>query len=211
MALFKMRDSWNVWREKVNRAIGNVEEIDADEIVYDNTDSGLTATNAQSAIDEVAGDIGTVGGNLTTLSTAISGSYVLDSIGVIEHDPATETYGEVMKDIGNKFKTLVEADTDDSIYIPFRMFLPGLATVFVALRPSTKNDVSDQYYISGGNGSATLQTIFNGSIKTDNNNGTFGMTINNGSTSSVSYTDKASSASSTTEKSYLEYFKFKKI
>ena len=64
------RDSWEVWRGKVNQAIGNVEEIDADEIVYDNTTSGLTATNVQSAIDEVAGDVDTL---TTTVGDASSG------------------------------------------------------------------------------------------------------------------------------------------
>jgi hypothetical protein len=55
MGLFSMRDSWNVWRRKVNEALGgSVEPIPSEDVVYDNTDSGLAATNVQSAIDEVA-------------------------------------------------------------------------------------------------------------------------------------------------------------
>lgn len=56
MALFSMRDSWNVWRRKVNEALGGlVDPIESADVTYDNTDSGLTATNVQSAIDEVTG------------------------------------------------------------------------------------------------------------------------------------------------------------
>lgn len=238
MALFTMRDSWNVWRRKVNEALGGmVEPVKSEDVTYDGTTSGLSATNVQSAIDEVAGDIGDldgsdiaydntasgltaddvqeaideVAGDVTTIATAITGSYVLDSIGTIEHEPATETYGAAMKDIGNQFKALVEADTTDSIYIPFKLFLAELATTAVALSPATKNNVPDQFYVSGGNSAATLQTIFKGSFKTNNTDGSFGITINNGSTSNVSYTDKSADSASTTDKSYLYYFKFKKI
>ena len=66
MSIFKFRDSWEVWRHKVDKALGTVEEIDADEIVYDNTSSHLTATNAQSAIDELNSNIGGIGERLTT-------------------------------------------------------------------------------------------------------------------------------------------------
>lgn len=48
-----IRDSWDVWRAKVNAAIGTVERIDADEVKYDSTASGLQATDVQTAIDEV--------------------------------------------------------------------------------------------------------------------------------------------------------------
>lgn len=47
------RDSWNVWRRKVNEALGNTEPIPASNISYDNTSTGLSATNVQGAIDKV--------------------------------------------------------------------------------------------------------------------------------------------------------------
>ena len=61
--MLSFRDSWDVWRKKVNAALGNVEEIDADEVVYSNTTSGLTATNVQSAIDEVVSGVGSLDGS----------------------------------------------------------------------------------------------------------------------------------------------------
>lgn len=68
MSLF--RDSWEVWRRKVNEALGGlVEPVKAEDVTYDNTDSGLTATDVQSAIDEVAGAVG----DNTTDITALKG------------------------------------------------------------------------------------------------------------------------------------------
>lgn len=57
MALFTMRDSWNVWRRKVNEAINAGKSIDSKNVVYDGTSSGVSATNVQGAIDEVAGSV----------------------------------------------------------------------------------------------------------------------------------------------------------
>ena len=51
--------------------------IPADKISYDNTDSGLSAENAQEAIDEIAGDVALIT-NLPALpSDAEAGTYVL--------------------------------------------------------------------------------------------------------------------------------------
>ena len=88
MALFTMRDSWNVWRRKVDEALGgSVEPIKSVDVTYDNTDSGLTATNVQSAIDEIANSNSEltekidIVGNLFTTTTK-----VVDSI---THNVAT--------------------------------------------------------------------------------------------------------------------------
>ena len=42
----------------------SVSSIDADDVVYDNTASGLTATDAQAALDEIVGDVNTVQSNI---------------------------------------------------------------------------------------------------------------------------------------------------
>lgn len=53
-----IRDSWDVWRDKVNKALGgSVEDIKASEVTYDGTTSGLSASSVQGAIDEVLGKI----------------------------------------------------------------------------------------------------------------------------------------------------------
>ena len=75
-----IRDSWDVCRRKVNEALSTVERLDADEIHYDKTTSGMSATNVQSAIDEVdAGldgaiiGLGTVSGKVESIETTLAG------------------------------------------------------------------------------------------------------------------------------------------
>ena len=71
MALFKMRDSWNVWRRKVNEALGGIDDpIKSEDVTYNNADSGLTATNVQSAIDEVDSAVDSL---TTTVGDATAG------------------------------------------------------------------------------------------------------------------------------------------
>ena len=55
--------------QAVAGAIGGITHPDAEDIVYDNTSSGLTATNVQDAIDEVKGDIPTALSELSDDST----------------------------------------------------------------------------------------------------------------------------------------------
>ena len=61
MGIIDFRDSWEVWRRKVNEALGGgTEKIPATRISYKNNTSGLTANNVQTAIDEVVGAIDNV-------------------------------------------------------------------------------------------------------------------------------------------------------
>lgn len=79
---------------------GEGEPIPANKISYDNTDSGLSATKVQAAIDELAGDIDTLTttvGNITNLpalpSEATAGTYVLKATKVDD----TVTYAWVLE------------------------------------------------------------------------------------------------------------------
>lgn len=62
MSIFPFRDSWEVWRQKVNEAIGSTEPIPASNITFDNSGTEVTATNVQGAVAEVAGDVASVAG-----------------------------------------------------------------------------------------------------------------------------------------------------
>ena len=62
MSIFPFRDSWEVWRQKVNEALGSIEPIPASNITFDNSGTEVTATTAQGAIAEVAGDVASVAG-----------------------------------------------------------------------------------------------------------------------------------------------------
>ena len=67
----KLTDDVNYWiTDGNNNPLNN--NVMATGVVYDNTDSGLTATNAQDAIDENASEIADVKTNLTAVETAVT-------------------------------------------------------------------------------------------------------------------------------------------
>lgn len=61
-----IRDSWDVWRAKVNAAIGSIDSIDASDVDFDKTGTSLDSTNVEDAIKELDSNDG-------TLATAVSG------------------------------------------------------------------------------------------------------------------------------------------
>ena len=61
------RDSWEAWRRKVDEALhGAPEPIESKDVVYDNTGTGLSATNVQNAINEVLTSSQTTSQQLST-------------------------------------------------------------------------------------------------------------------------------------------------
>lgn len=79
----------NVAGKWVNANI-SVTSIDADDVVYNNTASGLTATDAQAALDEIVGNVNTVQSNIDD---------VVDMIAPVESGAtASQPY-----DIGDQF------------------------------------------------------------------------------------------------------------
>ena len=86
-----IRDSWNVWRRKVDEALGGDLHIDADDVIFDNTGTGITATDVEGAIKEVAETVGTQG-------EAISG--LTETVG---------TQGEAITGLGGDIEALEQA------------------------------------------------------------------------------------------------------
>ena len=90
--------------------IGAGDGVDADEVNYDNTSSGLTASNVQAAIDEVAAAIPsgaaveTQRGTLAIGSTSVALTFVSQTIGV---------------------NTLVDVYTDDYAVAPTAVSISG--------------------------------------------------------------------------------------
>lgn len=64
------RDSWEVWRAKVNAALGTVEQIDASEVLFDNDNTDLTANDVQEAIEEVNSKANTIALDISQLSAS---------------------------------------------------------------------------------------------------------------------------------------------
>lgn len=91
----KIRDSWAVWRGKVNTAIGGLEKIFAKDIVYENEETHLETDNVQGAIDILDGEINTLNESYNNLATvATTGDY--DDL---ENKPTIPTVNDATLDI----------------------------------------------------------------------------------------------------------------
>ena len=72
----RYKDSWTVWRKKVNDAIGTIEQIFAKNVFYDNETSHLATDNVQGAIDILDSDLDSISDQIDGLATvARSGDY----------------------------------------------------------------------------------------------------------------------------------------
>lgn len=76
---------------------GGISSMDANDVVYDNTGSGLTAANVQDAIDEIVGDIPTgFAASVITYDNTVSGLTAADVQAAIDElkalIPVTPTY-----------------------------------------------------------------------------------------------------------------------
>lgn len=113
---------------EVNAKIPEGGSVEADDVVYDNTDSGLTATNVQDAIDEVNGkDAGDIAYDNTTSGLT-----------------ATDVQNAIDEIAGGTFKTLRASSTAGGTY---SAQLTELVTAWNALSDSEK---AESYLIAGG-------------------------------------------------------------
>lgn len=85
--------------------VPGVSSIDAEDVVYDNTGSGLTATDAQAAIDEVVSDLQGLDANV---STYVSGTILAGNTTITLSSAAIETTSFI--DIYFKDKVLAPTD-----------------------------------------------------------------------------------------------------
>lgn len=83
-------DTTNIYSTEYN---ASGKPIPAEIIGYDNTDSGLTAENAQAAIDELAGDIAEIVQMPALPADSADGTYVLKATA----DDGVITYGWVVE------------------------------------------------------------------------------------------------------------------
>ena len=123
MSLF--RDSWEVWRRKVNEALGGlVEPVKSEDVTYDNTDSGLTATNVQSAIDEVVTDVSSLS---TVVGDADSGlvkdvTGIKNTLTLKSYTGTTTSAGWIISDIeyANRYILTVGCNIAGKFALPTR-------------------------------------------------------------------------------------------
>lgn len=71
MALFNFRDSWNVWRRKVDEALGTVEPISARNVILD------SGTNVEDTIDSLNSNTENIESNVDSILNALGAKNLL--------------------------------------------------------------------------------------------------------------------------------------
>lgn len=163
-------NGYTVTSEGIKDALDAINNPAASAVSYDNTDSGLTATNAQDAIDEVNDKADTNATNIGSLSTLTT----------TDKSSLVGAVNEVNSRLGNRLVGAWTADTStanvqiltDDIDVTAGTYLiimsyPDTSANFVAcLYNHATNNVYDNCYMSGGSWtSKAIITAFSGNGK----------------------------------------------
>lgn len=164
MSLHTIRDSWEEWRRKVNLALGGVVgEIDASEVAYSNTSSGLTATNVQSAIDEVVGDIGVVDGKVDTVGNKLGAIQQLGRTQV-NKTVSSGTYIELLNSVANDLLTIISNMADNEIieleFVAISNFITCVITPYRYFNNATDINIIGQAVTIGANEGSIRKVSF---------------------------------------------------
>ena len=110
---------------------GEGEPIPATKISYDNTDSGLTATKVQGAIDELASSISTLDSSVEDLETALNQTYVLadSDVNIEVTADGVKSYSDLLDDLYTAFLAYIAAMDDDELLFLTRMQVQNVATL----------------------------------------------------------------------------------
>ena len=162
MALFKMRDSWNVWRRKVDAALGGtIEPVKSEDVVYDNTESGLTATNVQGAIDEVAKEID----GCIVIKT--KGQITVTADGVMN-------YKDIFTNIRTQIDAILNTLANNETFIGKALDIPAFSLCsFEYTQGLTKNDTSYLFTFTMSTVSSTQIRIMYGYISSTDSDDRF--------------------------------------
>ena len=110
---------------------GEGEPIPASKISYDNTDSGLTATKVQSAIDELASSVSGLDSSVDDLETALNQNYVLadNDVNIEVTADGTKSYSDLFDDLNTAFLAYLAAMDDGDLLFLTRMQVTGVVTL----------------------------------------------------------------------------------
>ena len=117
---------------------GEAQPIPASRIGYNNTSSGLTADDVQSAIDEVASSIG--------------GKWVKDRLAlytIAVTADGTKTWNDLFQELATEMATMISNLGDDEIIVPKVLFAQGISWMGI---------VGTDYF---KNGDTTFNPVFN--------------------------------------------------
>ena len=206
MALFSMRDSWNVWRRKVNEALGTVEPVEGTNVTYDNTSSGLTATNVQSAIDEVSASVDLVEGKLSALDGYMVPYSYVSSISF--QADGVKNIGTFTNEMFPKLLEVISNLADDECIKVNKYGVSGYATLEVSPPTSyyTKVAPPNALYFQAYGGGSTISIYI---CRMNDSTSTFTRTTQSGATTTA--TDIAAMVPANGTNISLYYQKYKKI
>lgn len=110
---------------------GEGEPIPATKIGYDNTESHLSATTAQAAIDELAVLVGNVDDDVDTLKTSLRDTYVLadNDVNIEVTADGVKSYEDLMDDLNTAFLAYLAAMEDDELLFLTRAQIQNVATL----------------------------------------------------------------------------------
>ena len=110
---------------------GEGEPIPATKISYDNTDSGLSATNVQDAIDEIDVALDDAIEDISDIKTALSQNYVLadSDVNIEVTADGVKSYSDLLDDLYTAFLAYIAAMEDDELLFLTRMQVQNVATL----------------------------------------------------------------------------------
>ena len=102
----------------INELVAGVTVVDADEVDYSNTNSGLTATDVQNAIDEVNDKVEVYAGRIGALETTVGGAgsglvKAVDDLEAQSGSATLNTTAQTLSEAINELNGKIETDTDN--------------------------------------------------------------------------------------------------
>lgn len=181
--------------------------IPSTKIGYDNTVSGLQATNVQGAIDEVAGDVTAVENGVTAINTTLTNKYLL--MGDFTIVASNKTYTQVINPETGMLadiNAMLSALEDDEYVVIESMIVPAFDTLFCPTYTMLSNQTTlDQLAFKLENVTTTAVLMVDIQMKTSPR----AAQVVFNATPVVTFTDLESSA--TTQDFTVRYKKYKKV
>lgn len=178
---------------------GEAHPIPATRIGYTNTDSGLTATNVQSAIDEIAGDISDLSLN----------GYAIKEFSSVEITPDNDTYGTALDKIAVAINNVRSQLNDDEMLIPCNLVIAGVTTLMCRNQPFYNTDTSFNDVATNIGATSTSVVLYSAVLYSGTGNSYISRGIINAS--GASFTDLTSDSLTADRTLRMSYYIYKKI
>ena len=178
---------------------GEAQPIPATRIGYDNTDSGMTATDVQSAIDEIAG-------NISDLSLD---GYAIKEFSSVEITPDNDTYGTALDKIAVAIDNVRSQLNDDEMLIPCNLVITSVTTLMCRNQPFYNTDTSVNDVATNIAASSTSLVLYSAVLYSGTGNSFISKGVINAS--GASFTELTGNSLTEANKLRMSYYIYKKI